>query len=571
MQKLELTWIGKDDAQQPLEPRILIENPKYSYGIVEETTLPSGKPWHGNMLIHGDNLLALRSLATMYAGEVKCIYIDPPFNTGSRIDADGKEVGYEDGIEHSLWLDMMYKRFYILYDLLSEDGALFVHLDDNEADYCKVILDEIFGRNNFMNRITIDARSPSAFSTVNPGMFVASEYILYYAKNRKKLVEKQLRTKRQPDYAYNKYIENFEAGYQNWELIPVTQAYAKYVGITGNNPVNIAKRFDDFIIANAERICRFTAISNTGAGQKVLALKEQSFLTPDTILHLERKGLDDVYVLNGQQISFYSKNVKEINGELCATKLLTDIWTDIAWEGIAKEGDVTFKKGKKPEKLLQRCIDLVTEPNDIVLDSFLGSGTTAAVAHKMGRRYIGIELGPHAYSHCFHRLERIVNGEDQGGITKSQNWQGGGGFKFYELAPSLLMHDEFGQLVINPEYNADQLAAAMAMQEGYTYAPSADTYWKQGRGTEQDYIFTTTQFLTAETLDRIKETMAEGESLLICCTACQKEARNRHSNITVKKIPQMLLKRCEFDRDNYNLNIVCPPQIDETDEDFDDE
>lgn len=495
MQKLELTWIGKDDAQEPLEPRILIENPQYSYGTVEETTLPSGKPWHGNMLIHGDNLLALRSLESMYAGEVKCIYIDPPFNTGSRIDADGKDVGYEDGIEHSLWLEMMYKRFFSLYKLLSEDGALFVHLDDNEADYCKVILDEIFGRNNFMNRVTIDARSPSAFSTVNPGMFVASEYILYYAKNRKKLIEKQLRTKRSPDYAYNKYIESFEDGFENWKLIPLTQAYAKYVGISGNNPVSISKRFDDFIVDNADRICRFTAISNTGAGQKVLALKEQSLAFPDRIFHLERDGLDDVYILNGQQISFYSKNIKEIYGEKCATKLLTDIWTDIAWEGIAKEGDVTFKKGKKPERLLQRCIELVTNPYDIVLDSFLGSGTTTAVAHKMNRRYIGVELGPHAYSHCFHRMQRIVDGEDQGGITKSQNWQGGGGFKFYELAPSLLKEDEFGQMIINPEYNADQLAAAMAMQEGYTYQPDKDTYWKQGYGSEHDYIFTTTQFL----------------------------------------------------------------------------
>lgn len=570
MQKLELTWVGKDDVHEPLEPRILIEDPKYSYGMVEETTLPSGKPWHGNMLIHGDNLLALRSLVSMYAGEVKCIYIDPPFNTGARIDADGKEIGYDDGIEHSIWLDMMYKRFASLYNLLSEDGALFVHLDDNEADYCKVMLDEIFGRNNFMNRITIDARSPSAFSVVNPGMFVASEYILYYAKNRKKLVEKQLRTKRQPDYAYNRYIENYEDGYEHWIFIPLTQAYAKYIGISGNNPVTISKKFNDFIIENADRICRFTAISNTGAGQKILSLKEQSLLYPNRIFFLHREELDDVYVLNGQQISFYSKNIKEINGEKCATRLLTDIWTDIAWEGIAKEGNVTFKKGKKPERLLQRCLELVTNPDDLVLDSFLGSGTTAAVAHKMGRKYIGIELGNHAYTHCVPRLKKVIDGEDQSGITKAQNWQGGGGFKFYELASSLLKEDEFGQMIINPEYNADQLAAAMALQEGYTYSPDKEIYWKQGYGAEHDYIFTTTQFLTVEVIDHIYETMDEEESLLICCTAYQKEAKLRHGNITIKKIPKMLLGRCAFDKNNYNLNIVSAPVMDDMENELED-
>ena len=559
--KLELTWVGKYDEQKPVEPRILIEDPKYSYGTVETGVLPNGKPWNGNMLIHGDNLLALKALVQGYAGCVKCIYIDPPFNTGSRIDADGNEIGYDDGIEHSTWLNMMYKRFELLYSLLSEDGAIFVHLDDNEADYCKILLDEIFGRDNFMNRITVDARSPSAFSTVNPGMFVASEYILYYAKSRKRIKEKQLKVKRNPDYAYNKYIVNYEDHYSKWTFIPVAQAFSEQVTVKSSNPEVLLRKYHEFIIKNASRICRYTAISDTGAGAKIVELKKLSLETPDTILHLERKGLDDVYVCNGQQISFYSKNVRSIGGELCATMPMTDIWTDIAWEGIAKEGNVTFKKGKKPEKLLQRCIDLVTDEGDIVLDSFLGSGTTAAVALKMKRKFIGIELGQHAYSHCVSRLKRIVDGDDCGGISKAQNWQGGGGFKFYELAPSLLKEDQFGHLVINKEYNADMLAAAMAKQEGFTYEPSEDVYWKQGRSSENDYIYTTTQFMTLESIAAIAEQMGEGESLLICCTAFQKECRNRFSNITIKKIPQMLLGRCEFNHDDYSLNIIDLPQV----------
>ena len=456
---------------------------------------------------------------------------------------------------------MMHQRLMLLHDLLSEDGAIFVHLDDNEADYCKVLLDEIFGRNNFMNRITIDARSPSAFSTVNPGMFVASEYILYYAKNRRKLTEKQLKAKRAPDYAYNKYIVNFEEPYTNWRFIPVSQAFAT-LNVNASNPETLMKKYNDFIIQNAARICRYTAISDKGAGQKVIELKKKSLEVHDTIFKLEREGLDDVYVINGQQISFYAKNVREINGEKCATMPLTDIWTDIAWEGIAKEGNVTFKKGKKPEKLIQRCLELVTNEGDIVLDSFLGSGTTAAVAHKMRRRYVGIELGTHAYSHCYSRLKDIVDGKDQGGISKIYNWKGGGGFRFYELAPSLLKKDSHGNLVINKEYNADMLSAAMAKHQGFVYQPSSDIFWKQGYSSENDFIFTTTQFITVEALAAIEETMKEDESLLVCCKAFQPECKSFSSRISIKKIPSVLLDKCEFDHDDYSLNIIELPEVD---------
>lgn len=224
----------------------------------------------------------------------------------------------------------------------------------------------------------------------------------------------------------------------------------------------------------------------------------------------------------------------------------------------------------KPERLIERVLTLGSNPDDLVLDSFLGSGTTAAVAQKMGRRYIGIELGEHAYTHCVPRLKMVTEGTDQGGISKAQNWQGGSGFKFYELAPSLLKKDKFGNLVINKEYNADMLAAAMAKQEGYTYQPSQETYWKQGFGSETDYIYTTTQFLTVESLAAIHETMAEDESLLICCTSFQRECKQAFSNISIKKIPQMLLGRCEFGKDDYSLNIIEVPEV-ECEEEMDEE
>lgn len=241
-------------------------------------------------------------------------------------------------------------------------------------------------------------------------------------------------------------------------------------------------------------------------------------------------------------------------------------WDGLNWNNVTREGGVRFPKGQKPELLIQRIFELSTSENDIVLDSFLGSGTTAAVAQKMGRRYIGIELGNHAYTHCVPRLTMVTNGTDQGGISKAQDWHGGSGFKFYELAPSLLKEDKYGNLVINKEYNADMLAAAMAKQEGYTYHPDQEVYWKQGFGSESDFIYTTTQFMTVEALSAIHDTMAEEETLLICCTAFQKECKQAFGNITIKKIPQMLLGRCEFGKDDYSLNIIELPDVEDEEE-----
>lgn len=213
----------------------------------------------------------------------------------------------------------------------------------------------------------------------------------------------------------------------------------------------------------------------------------------------------------------------------------------------------------KPERLIERIIHIATNPGDLVLDSFLGSGTTAAVAHKMGRRYIGIEMGDHAYTHCKVRLDKVIAGEDQGGITKAQNWQGGGGYRFYELAPTLINEDAFGETVVNPDYDADALAAAVALHEGFTYHPSTDFFWKQAIGNENSYLFTTTRHLTAAYLDAITGNMEEGEYLVIACRSYDKGLDRAYTNIAVKKIPQMLLDRCEFGKDDYSLNIVHPP------------
>lgn len=611
LQKLELTWIGKGEEPK-LEPRILIENPEYSYGDATSE----------NMLIHGDNLLALKALEQDYAGKIKCIYIDPPFNTGAAFD------NYDDGVEHSIWLDLMNRRINILHTLLHNEGSIFIHLDDNEVDYCKVILDTVFGRTNFINRITVEARSPSAFSTVNPGVFKSSEYILWYAKNKSDWESRSMRVATSRDTAYNKYILNRDKGESEWVFISLKQAFLEFINEDRLEVVNTflkniyvqcknlskkqiegwiesnfrlhsvfnlklvsnylhtklkvkdydsffaavylyilekcsynysEKNFNDFVFENSQKVFRETEISDDGAGQETVNLKYESMSSPTKVFRLEREnGLDTIYVWNGKQISFYSKNVEEIDGKLSATKLLTNVWTDMSWEGIAKEGGVTFKKGKKPEKLIKRCLELTTNEGDLVFDSFLGSGTTAAVAHKMKRKYIGIELGEQAKTHCYNRLKSVVD-NDQSGISKSVNWQGGGGFKFYTLAPSLLKKDKFGNEVINTEYNPDMLAAAMSKQEGFKYLPDESKFWKQGKSSEQDFIYTTTQFLTAESLESIHDDMMPGESLLICCKAFQKECKSRFGNISIKKIPQMLLNRCEFGKDDYSFNIVNLP------------
>lgn len=549
-QKLELTWIGKD-VRTKLEPRILLEDPSKSYHAkhrVNESDI------FDNRLIFGDNLLALKALEQEFTGKIKCIYIDPPFNTGEMFE------NYDDGLEHSIWLGQMRERFISLRQLLSIDGSLFVHLNDDELDYCKVLLDEVFGRSNFVNRITISARSPSAFSTVNPGVFKASEYILWYARDKSNFQENSGRVKRQPDYAYNKWLVNPQDECQKWKLIPLMEAYEASPQSRSRRPDSVLEHFHQFIISNANRVCRLASISDSGAGEAIINLKQQSLSQRGTVMKLERdRGLDTVYVVDGQQLIFYSKNVAEIEGELTASAIMTNVWNDIAWEGIAGEGAVTFRKGKKPERLIKRCLELASQPNDIILDSFAGSGTTGAVAHKMGRRWIMIELEDHCHTHVIPRLQKVIDGEDQGGISQAVNWQGGGGFRYYSLAPSLLQQDAYGQWVINKDYNPDMLAAAISKLEGFTFQPSSEHYWQHGFSTENDFIYVTTQTLTADQLQALSEEVGPNQTLLVCCAAFRAD-ESRFSNLTIKKIPKMVLSKCEWGHDDYSLNVENLPQ-----------
>lgn len=211
-------------------------------------------------------------------------------------------------------------------------------------------------------------------------------------------------------------------------------------------------------------------------------------------------------------------------------------------------------------------LNTFSSEGDLILDSFLGSASTAATAHKMGRKYIGIEMGEHAYSLCKVRLDKVISG-DRTGVSKQVNWQGGGGYRFYELAPTLIQKDDFDEEIINPEYDANMLASAVALHEGFTYQPDEEQFWKQAYGSENSYLFVTTRYVSKEYLSAIHSNMVETDYLIIACRSFEDGVEKQYLNITVKKIPQMLLDRCEFGKENYNLNIINPPVYEEDDSD----
>ena len=550
-QKLELTWIGKYDEIK-VEPRILLEDKSKGYG----------DPNTENMLIHGDNLLALKALEQDFAGKIKCIYIDPPFNTGAAFEH------YDDNLEHSIWLDLLARRLKILHALLCEEGCIFVNLDDSESAYAKVLLDEIFGRINYINEIIVATNKPFGYKSTSNNLFKQANHILFYAKDKSKFIlnTDAIFVEKSYDPQYKWVFCNTDKEEKDWTWRNIRDIVAEKLGYSTATEAKreLKEEFEQeialFAIENADKVFRTASVTG-GALIKRRNTINASKKNKNMILRHPNDDMDYMFI-GGERVIFYKDRLKLIDGQLLPGELITDIWNDIPVEGLSSEGGVDFPKGKKPEKLIQRCIAMSTSPGDWVLDSFLGSGTTAAVAHKMGRRWIGIELGDHCYTHCLPRLKAVVDGE-QSGISKAVNWQGGGGFRFFELAPSLLKKDKYGNWVIDERYNADMLAAAMAKHQGFTYSPDSEVFWKQGYSFEKDYIFTTTQFVTLEYLDLIHQEMAEDESLLICCKAFQDGADQRYENINVKKIPQVLLNKCDFGVESYSLNIVGLPEIDE--------
>lgn len=552
--RLELTWIGKENRHR-LEPRILMEDQSLSH----HAHAKRAGDLFDNLLIQGDNLLALKALEASHAGQVKCVYIDPPFNTGEAFEH------YDDGIEHSLWLSLMRDRLEMLHKLMSEDGTLFVHIDHNELAYLVVACDEIFGRANRISIITFKQGAATGHKSINPGLVTTSNFLLMYAKDKQKWRPNRVFSSRgERDDRYNSFISNFDDEFKNWRFQTLRSAFALSAGVPEKE---LKKQLGDlfevellrFVIANAERVTRLAQPDYSAVGADAREYIDRSRENPQEILVLRRDNNPDMYFSNGQRILFYKDKLREIDGVLTAAEPLSTIWDDLLSNNLHNEGGVSFPKGKKPEALIKRCIELATNTGDLVLDSFGGSGTTGAVAHKMGRRWIMVELGEHAKTHIVPRLKKVIDGEDGGGITKAVNWTGGGGFRFCHLAPSLLEKDQWGQWIISKDYNPAMLAQAMCAHMGFTYAPDAQTYWNQGFSSETDFIYVTTAALTHEQLRAISDDVGKGRTLLVCCKAFQGAHVGALKNLTVQKIPTIILNRCEWGRDDYSLRVASLP------------
>lgn len=551
--KLELTWIGKD-VRPKLEPRILLEDTTKSYHAKQRF---SDADNFDNYLIFGDNLLALKALEQRFSNQIKCIYIDPPFNTGSAFEH------YDDGVEHSIWLGLMRDRFEIFKKLLRNDGVIAVHLDDSEAAYCKILLDEVFGRNNYLNTISMTTNDPSGFKATGATVFSTVNYILMYAKDKNSKPLKKIFIPKGYDSGYNKYLLNKSEHYSNWKWIGIAEAAAKNLGFetVAAAKKKYAEYFDDeiaeFARKNAENVFQLVAVGGGAAIKRKTTISKSKSIREQVFVH-PNDDIQDFYIANGRQLVFYDKRLVEIDGEKIPAELITDVWTDISWNGIGPEGGVDFKNGKKPEALVKRVLDMTTEPFDWVLDSFGGSGTTAAVAHKMKRKWVTVELGEHCHTHIIPRLKSVIDGRDNSGISETVGWHGGGGFRYYRLAPSLLQQDRWCNWVVNKEYNPEMLAAAICKLEGFTYEPNADHYWQHGHSTESDFIYVTTQTLNAEQLQALSDDVGENRSLLVCCAAYRGDA-DRFRNLTLKKIPKMVLSKCEWGHDDYSLNVQNLP------------
>lgn len=558
-QKLELTWIGKENRPK-LEPRILLEDPAKSYHAKRRLT---SADFFDNRLIFGDNLLALKALEGEFSGKVKCVYIDPPFNTQQAFEH------YDDGIEHSLWLGLMRDRLEVIRRLITEDGSLFVHIDDNELGYLIVLLDEVFGRPNRIGVATFKQSSVSGPKAINPGLVTTNSFILYYAKNRDAWSPNRVFVPTTRDDRYSKFIENIEDDYRAWRLIGLREAFQSANRLATWNEAKskfadkLEEKLTSFVVANSHRVVRTARVAPKDVNEAAREALVASNVDRTKVYRSSREDKDDYFFLAGEQLVFYKSKTRIIDGSSCTASPLTNLWDDLLSNNLHNEGGVSFPNGKKPEALIKRCLELSTQPGDLVLDSFAGSGTTGAVAHKMGRRWIMVELGKHCHTHIIPRLTKVIDGEDRGGISESVGWQGGGGFRYYRLAPSLIVNDRWGNPVINPDYNATQLAEALCKLEGFTYAPSEVQWWQHGHSSERDFICVTTQNLSAEQLQALSDEVGSDQSLLVCCAAFHgvtaARAAERWPNLTLKKIPKMVLARCEWGHDDYSLNVANLP------------
>lgn len=505
--KLELTWVGKDERPR-LEPRVLVEDPAKSYG----------DPKTENMLIFGDNLLALKALEEAFAGVVQCIYVDPPYNTGSAFEH------YDDGLEHSIWLTLIRDRFELLRKLLRDDGTLFVQIDDNEHAYLRVLLDEIFGRQNFVATIVwqkkYGAKSDSKY------LSESHEFILCYAKDKSQVRINRLARTQEQDARYKNPDDDPRGLWTSGDLLRnEARDYAIYpikspAGKEHWPPKGTSWRF------TKEKFAELVADNRIWFGEK------------------------------GNNVPRLKRFLSEVADSVPATT-----WWDHKQAGHTDEAKKEIRDlfsqeelmfaTPKPERLISRVLEIGSLPNDWVLDSFGGSGTTAAVAQKMGRHWIMVELGEHCHTHIIPRMKKVIDGTDQGGISEAVGWKGGGGFKYYRLAESLLVRDkelstkDHPVYVINPRYDETLLIRGICKIAGFKYRNDGRLH---GISSENRFLHVTTRLVTQMYLDSLGEDIAKNQSLVIYCTR-RVGKLTVPDNIEIRKIPRDLLEKCDFEEE----------------------
>jgi len=502
--KLELTWVGKDERVR-LEPRVLAEDAAKSYG----------DPKAENMLIFGDNLLALKALEQDFAGRITCIAIDPPYNTGNAF------AQYDDGVEHSLWLSLMRDRLEQLKRLLDPEGSIWICIDDDESHYLKVLCDEVLGRQNFVANVIWQKK----YSPQNDAKWLSDshDHILVFAKNKETWRPFPLPRTEAMNKRYKNPDNDPRGPWKPGDLsvktyTPTTDYSIKLPSGRIVNPpesrcwVVNKDRFEGLVKDN--RIW-FGKTGNNVPSTKQFLSEVQDGTVSKTIWLREEVG-------DNQDAK---KEAKEFNND--------DVFAT-----------------PKPERLINRILTLATKEGDWVLDSFAGSGTTGAVAHKMGRKWIMCELGEHCHTHIIPRMKAVIDGE-QGGVSKAVNWKGGGGFKYYRLAESLLVRDadlstkDRPVYVINPRYDAKMLIRAICKIENFRYRNDGRMH---GISSESRFLHITTQLLTQKYIDSLAEDIGPNQSLLVYATRC---ARGLHlpPNMEIKKIPRDLLAKCDFQED----------------------
>lgn len=431
----EIFWnetLAPDEIDRLLAPKVLTNFKKYDMHGEQELTGKEAIDFSmENLIIKGNNLLALHSLYKRFAGKVKLINIDPPFNTGN------DSFRYNDSFNHSTWLTFMKNRLEIAKKLLSETGSIFIQLDDNETAYAKVLCDDIFGRENYCNQISIETNSPFGYKSTSSNLFKQVGYVLMYSKMKKKFNINKIMIERAYDPAYHFIFDDIGKPEKEWQWRDLFDTVALELGFTDQRRAKrelgedaLMSQVANYALSNAARVFRTASVTG-GAFAKRKKTIELSKNHKDQIIRHPGDDMDYMFI-GGERVLFYKERLSNIDGQVVPATLLTDLWTDIPIEGIAKEGGVVLERGKKPELLLKRFIELTTEPDDIVLDYHLGSGTTCAVAHKMGRQYIGIEQLDYEENDSAIRLQNVIKG-DQSGISKSVNWKGGGSFIYCEL------------------------------------------------------------------------------------------------------------------------------------------